>query len=127
MTIKAKCRNCDKEVPADQFKLHYKYKMMVCPDCFRGKTQLQKEKAKAEQEKPSKPAGWDMDDEYLQKVKRQRDKEQPQFQKVPGTEHLQCTCHNCKYSFKYDPFRKRPRSCPFCNEDIPKLNTYSLL
>ena len=42
--VKAKCRRCNNSVPADQFKLHYSYKMMVCPNCFSGKTQLQEEK-----------------------------------------------------------------------------------
>jgi len=124
MAVKAKCKNCDKEAPAEQFKLHYQFKMMVCPDCFSGKTQKQQEMKKAE---PKKPVGWDMDDEYLQKHQRMKEKEKPRFRRIPGTDQVECTCKGCKYAFKYDPFRKKPRTCPFCNEEIPRLNTFSLL
>jgi len=127
MTVKAKCKNCNKEAPAEQFKLHYQIKMMVCPDCFRGKTQMQQEKEKALLEKPAKPPGWDVEDDYLEKHQRMKEKEKPQFRKIPGTDHIECTCRGCKFAFKYDPFRKKPRTCPFCNEDIPRLNTFSLL
>jgi len=126
MGIKVKCRNCNKEADSDTFKLHYEYKMVVCPDCFRGKTKKQEEKEKVQIIK-EKPVGWDVEDEYLQKYHRQKQKEKPQFKRVPGTNQIQCTCHQCSFSFKYDPFRKRPRTCPYCNENIPKMNTFSLL
>ena len=124
MAVKAKCKNCGKEAPAEQFKLHYQIKMMVCPDCFSGKTQKQQEMKKAE---PVRPAGWDLEDDYLQKHQRMKEKEKPQFKRIPGTDQVECTCRGCKFAFKYDPFRKKPRTCPFCNENIPRLNTFSLL
>ena len=37
-----KCRKCGKEAAADLFKLHYAHKMMVCPDCFTGRTDIKK-------------------------------------------------------------------------------------
>ena len=125
--VKANCRRCGSSVPADQFKLHYSYKMMVCPNCFSGKTQLQEEKKKVEEVKPAKPAGWDQEDLYLEKFHSKQQKQEPIFRKVPATGHIECTCRKCSYSFKYDPFRKKPKTCPYCNEAIPRLNTFSLL
>jgi len=127
--IKAKCRNCDKEAPADQFKLHYKYKMMVCPDCFSGKTdKLQKQKEQAIKVDKPKPPGWDAEDVYLEKAaKMKKEDNQAQFSRIPGTGQVQCKCASCKYSFKYNPTKRQPHVCPYCSSDIPKLKTYNLL
>jgi len=77
---------------------------------------------------PQKPLGWDKDDEYLEKISRMRKQEdQAQFEKIPGTDHVKCTCPHCKYTFRYDPFRKIPKTCPYCNNDVPKLKTFTLL
>jgi len=127
MVIKAKCRNCGKEAPSEQFKLHYKYRMMVCPDCFSGKTEKQQKKEQLVKKEEIKPPGWDAEDDYLTKIQQQKQKEAPQFKRIPGTNFLQVTCKNCNYSFRYDPLRKRPANCPYCSEDIPKVNTYSML
>lgn len=129
--IKATCRNCNKQASSDQFKLHYKYKMMVCPDCFSGKTeQLQKrkeEELKKVQAK-SKPPGWDAEDEYLQKViKMRKEENQAQFSRIQGSNRVICKCAHCKFSFRYDPFKKMPRTCPGCDIEVPKVRTYNLL
>ena len=118
------CKACNRSAPANQFKLHYKYKQVVCPRCQSGKEPAKKE-VKVE---PPKPPGWDQEDEYLEKMAHQRKEEnQAQFSKVAGTNQVVCTCFSCKYEFKYDPFRKSPRTCPYCNTDIPKLRTFNLL
>jgi len=125
MTIKAQCSVCKGFALADQFKLHHTYRKMVCPNCFSGKTKQQQEMKKVE---PQKPLGWDKDDEYLEKISRMRKQEdQAQFEKIPGTDHVKCTCPHCKYTFRYDPFRKIPKTCPYCNNDVPKLKTFTLL
>ena len=126
-SIKAKCRRCGKDAPAEHFKLHYKYRMMVCPDCFSGKTDKQKEAMK-KKENTVKLPGWDMEDDYLEKYHRQKvQKERGRFVKIPGTNQVRYNCANCKFSFRYDPFKKRPRTCPYCNTEIPRLKTFSLL
>ena len=127
--ITAICRVCNKSAPADQFKLHYKLKQMVCPNCFSGKTEKAAENAEQKKvEEPPRPAGWDKEDEYLEKMARLRPKEQnPQFTKIPGSTLVKCTCSICEYTFKYDPLRKIPYTCPYCNGDIPKLKTFNLL
>lgn len=125
--ITAICKICNNSAQADKFKLHHEYKRMVCPNCFSGKTQYIKDKDKKKEES-SKPLGWDKEDEYLEKITRIKEiNAKPEFKKIPGTNQVKCTCHNCKFSFKYDPFRKSPRTCPYCNGDIPKLRTFNLL
>lgn len=119
-TVKAKCKKCGREAPVDQFKLHYAFKMMVCPDCFSGKTKKQEETKKAETQRP---AGWDQEDEYLTKFHQIKQKETAQIRKIPGTEIYECTCKKCAYKFKYDPYKQIPRSCPFCDENVPNIKT----
>ena len=124
----AQCKNCNGFSPADQFRLHYKFKMVVCPTCFSGRTEELKKKAEQKVE-IVKPIGWDNDDEYLEKLSQMKKQELKtvKFSKIPGTNQVKCTCLKCEYSFKYDPFRKMPRSCPYCNYDIPKMDTFHLL
>ncbi len=129
MSIKAQCKECNGSAPAEHFKLHHEYGKMVCPDCFSGKTKKRQEELKKKKiEEKIRPVGWDNEDEYLDKMSRMKKEEQKaQFSKIPGTNNVQCKCLHCKYSFKYDPFRKQPRSCPYCDTDIPKLKTFNLL
>jgi len=123
--VRAKCRVCGEEALADQFKLHHDFRQMVCPSCFTGKTEQKKAKKEAV---PPKPAGWDAEDDYLEKAARMRNREDVRgtFKKIPGTPQVQYTCL-CSYTFKYDPFRKIPTTCPYCNQEIPRLKTFSLL
>jgi predicted Zn-ribbon and HTH transcriptional regulator len=125
--VKAKCKKCGNESPADQFKLHYAMRLMVCPTCFSGKTDQLKQKQEAIKNVQNKPPGWDAEDIYLEKFHNMKQKDKPQFEKIHGTKQMKCTCHKCKFEFKYDPFVKRPRNCPYCNEDVPRMNTYNLL
>lgn len=128
MVVNAICRNCHKAAPSDQFRLHYKLRMMVCPNCFSGKTQTQQAKETANQKaEPPKPAGWDKEDEYLQKVSRARKEQtQSQFTKIAGSQHVKCTCAQCKFTFKYDPYNKVPRTCPYCNIEVPNVKIFNL-
>ena len=128
--VKAKCKNCGNDALADQFRLHYQLKMMVCPNCFTGKSQKKEEGVRNEAKKEEKlrPPGWDADDEYLEKASRMRQNEnQAQFTKIAGTDQVKCTCAHCKYNFKYDPYKKMPVKCPYCDEDVPRLKTFNLL
>ena len=77
--VRIQCRVCKGFAPANQFKLHYKYKQVVCPSCASGRNE-QEEKKKAaaavtEQVQPKKPAGWDKEDEYLERMAKMREKE----------------------------------------------------
>ncbi len=131
-SIKVKCRNCNREAPADQYKLHYQLKLMVCPDCFSGKNQSPSLKNTVEDKKivlegPPRPAGWDKDDEYLERISRmKRDEQQAQFVKIPNSDFVKCICASCKFSFRHDPIRKQPRACPYCNTEVPRVKTFNL-
>ncbi|MBI2151936.1 hypothetical protein HYU21_04380 [Candidatus Woesearchaeota archaeon] len=116
--IKAKCRVCGSFASSDQFKLHYQYRMMVCPSCYSGKTASDKEKKKVEENK--KPAGWDEVDVYLSKVSHQKQQEKGNFRNLMGSSLLECTCTGCKYVFRYDPVRQTPHTCPYCDMEVPK-------
>ena len=73
-----------------------------------------------------KPA--DMKDlsEYLAKVAKQKSMENKSyFKKIPGSDHVKCTCQNCKFEFKYDPLKNIPRACPYCNGEIPRLRMFT--
>lgn len=123
---KAKCKKCGKEAAADMFKLHYVHKMMVCPDCFSGRTEQKKALEDKEKKTESpRPAGWDADDVYLEKAARSRKQETSSvFKPISGTEYVQCACQNCKYTFRYHPIKKMPWCCPYCNAPVPKLRTF---
>ncbi len=129
MSVKAQCRVCGQLAPAEEFKLHYKFKQAVCARCYSGRTEqekLKEELKKKEKEEAPKPKGWDEVDEYLSRtVKQKQEEQQIQFSKVPGTDQIKCFCFNCKYSFKYDPVRKIPVNCPYCNSEVPRLKNYS--
>lgn len=128
-SVAAKCRICNNTAPADQFQLSHKHKLMVCPNCYSGKTELLREKIeKATKEKPPKPLGWDAEDEYLEKaVKLKQQEKKPKFERIPGTNQVNCICHHCEFKFRYNPFKKLPGTCPYCNGDIPKLRLFSML
>lgn len=125
--IKVQCKICSSYALVDQFKLHYKYKSVVCPACFSGKKQEQKQEEK-KVVGPPKPAGWDKDDDYLEKMQRmRREQERAHFERISGTDQVKCTCPSCKYVFKYDPYRKVPKVCPYCDVEVPRLKSFSML
>lgn len=125
--VTAECKMCGGTAAADSFKLHYKFRQMVCPRCYTGKTEeLKAGKQPIKNAEPLKPAGWDKDDEYLEKAARvKKEQDVSQFTKVAGSDLLMCRCSKCKYSFKYDALRKVPRTCPYCDADIPRVKMFS--
>lgn len=130
MGVKIQCKICNGFADSDQFKLHHEFKKMVCPTCYSGKNKKEAEKkpeAVLTPLVPPKPAGWDHEDEYLEKMIRYKKQETPpvQFQKIEGSEHIKCKCMKCKFSFKYDPIRKVPRTCPYCNMNIPQTRAFN--
>lgn len=127
MEVKADCKVCGSSVSADLFRLHHDYKQMVCPACYSGKTK-QKQQEAAKKPVIVRPLGWDTEDDYLEKMaKIKREENQAQFSKIPGTDHVKCLCSSCKYTFRYNPYKKQPAACPYCNSEIPKLRTFNLL
>ncbi|MEK6809397.1 MAG: hypothetical protein AABY40_01865 [Nanoarchaeota archaeon] len=129
--LRIQCGSCKGFAPASQFKLHYKFKKVVCPSCFSGRTEQEERKkataAKGEEAQPKKPAGWDKEDELLERMARIKENDlKPKVEKIPGTTLLKFSCQKCNYPFKYDPYRKMPKACPYCNVDIPNLKAFTL-
>jgi transcription initiation factor IIE alpha subunit len=127
--IKAVCKRCGRQSPASQFVLDPVYGMMVCPLCIkerRSKTAafvIRQDKrsagAKKEELIKDRPAGWDKEDDYLERAYARKKQAQPHvaIERVDSS-HVNYTCPKCKYRFLYDTERKHPRVCPYCNSQI---------
>ena len=109
--VDAVCRVCKKSSPAEDFVLDPEYKMMVCPECVK-RRKREPLKPKAEEPKKiieAKPAGWDADDEYLEKTYK---KKYVRPNVKPGQK---VKCRKCGYIFKYSPVNN---TCPYCDAPI---------
>ncbi|MFH1439566.1 MAG: hypothetical protein ABIG89_03305 [Candidatus Woesearchaeota archaeon] len=124
--IKAVCKKCSKKALATEFILDPVYKMMVCPLCVKerkNKENIARTKAVEEKEKTTKkeikPHGWDQEDEYLEKIHKQKEKEKikVEIQRI-DREKIRYTCPKCKYTFIYNEIKKQPSRCPYCTSTI---------
>lgn len=138
--IKAKCRRCGKESPVDEFVLDPIYKMMVCLTCV--KERHLKEKVAAEirsnkknvastsaisdEEHPTeaknKPKGWDLEDEYLERVYKQKSKNMAEVITI-DKERVKYECPKCKFSFIYNVLKNIPTRCTYCGSEIFPFKT----
>lgn len=114
--VKVKCRKCGKPAYATQFTMDTNLKMMVCPACYKeSNAPLKKEDLQP------RPAGWDKDDESLQKA---RTGKEIAFG-TPKFEKIDYSCIKCKHKFMYDPARRHPNLCPFCGSRIYMDKTHT--
>jgi hypothetical protein len=134
--VPAVCKKCKRTADATDFVLDVDYKMMVCPSCIKEKrmaksasetqAMAQTEKQKQEEEQKARPAGWDKEDEYLEKAYKQRQKQKLTIEKV-GDGIIMIVCPKCNYKFKYNIDRERPKNCTYCSEPVDeKALRYSL-
>ena len=65
-----------------------------------------------------KPSGWDAEDELLDKLSKQKQKNKPGLKPLHGSDLSMCTCRKCEYHFKYDSGSNKPSRCPYCNTSI---------
>jgi len=96
-----KCKVCGNEAKAGTYILSAEHKMMVCPDCAKGKPQV---KATPE---PAKPAGWDHDDEVLARMPKKKPK--PELK-----DGMKIKCKSCGYEFKFSG----RRTCEYCDKEF---------
>jgi DNA-directed RNA polymerase subunit RPC12/RpoP len=125
MELKAKCKRCQKEVRVDELKLDYIYKMMVCPACIKERQTTQQVRQELKKEglptnEPKRPAGWDSEDEYLERVYQERDRSTVKVQKV-DSDRVKYNCVNCKYGFVINIITKTPKMCPYCGSPVSRL------
>ncbi|MBU1201013.1 MAG: hypothetical protein KKA51_00800 [Nanoarchaeota archaeon] len=67
-----------------------------------------------------KPAGWDAEDAYLEKMKKKIDITKPVVQEI-DEERVKYTCLKCKYVFVYNMFKEYPKTCPYCKTPVSKF------
>ena len=124
MGIKAKCKKCGSEVPVEEFVLDHAYKMMVCRNCS---NQRQKKESsftvKESRRNKPKPAGWDQEDEYLERAYKAKQTGSVGVTKIDN-ERVKYTCPKCKFSFAYNTVTKRPPRCPFCDLAVKKIMSF---
>lgn len=128
MTVQVKCKSCGNMAPVNHFKLDYHYGFVVCPLCQRGKDtkikpkrspiMMRKEELPRTGPRKAKPAGWDFEDELLEKLWQEKQKLQGRL--VPVASGLmRYTCGKCKYSFTFKR-DKQPERCPYCDTAIKR-------
>ncbi len=118
--VKAKCKRCGRQEDAATFVLDSVYKIMVCRDCVKErkeKENMAKEKEEALKIEEQKPAGWDSDDEYIEKKYSIKKADEPQIQRINSTK-VKYTCQKCGYTFVYDEEREAPKICPYCGKSV---------
>lgn len=128
--MRVKCRQCGRYAKTNEFVLDHGYKMMVCPACVKDRrlredvhreVNAQKQaKKKVMEEVAEKPAGWDHEDEYLQKAHAMKMKNTVQVEHISG-DKVKYKCPKCAYKFIYDLARKMPNGCPYCGMGIGKI------
>lgn len=141
---KAVCKKCGRSAPAESFVLDHLCGMLVCPDClkeskFQSKTSNDAvskmtsnifsntkikpvPKAMAQPvEKPveevKKPVGWDSEDEYLERMHKQRDKLKINFERLDES-RIRYVCTKCGYKFVYHTEKRYPSACPNCGTGV---------
>jgi len=131
MDMRVKCKQCGRFADAKEFVLDHGYKMMVCPHCVKDR-QLREQvhrqvnadkfrKQKEEEERMrNKPAGWDAEDDYLEKAWKNKLRSTVQVEKV-DYERVKYPCPKCKYTFTYNVEKKTPQNCPMCGNPVTKM------
>ncbi|MFA5141576.1 MAG: hypothetical protein WC471_01235 [Candidatus Woesearchaeota archaeon] len=130
--VKVKCKNCGRDALASDFVLDPYFRMMVCSKCFkerRGKSIVDSMKAKSpsqlvvtpvQKEVKPKPAGWDEEDEYLEKMAKFKQQTTTQVKKIDD-ERVSYKCKKCSYEFAYNTIKRTPGRCPYCCAEIDKM------
>ncbi|MBW2963918.1 hypothetical protein KY363_00520 [Candidatus Woesearchaeota archaeon] len=112
------CKKCGKKVPSSEFVLDPVYRLMVCRNCSKSRAAasdpkvVAEQKAKAEEAK-SRPAGWDGDDESVEKLFRRKQNEMTPFRKIDEG-HIKIVCQKCRFGFTYNTVKRYPNNCPNC-------------
>ena len=118
-----KCRKCGKDASTDDMVLDPVFKMVVCKLCVKERKlqEMQKNKPQIEIEaEKKKPAGWDKEDEYLERASRSKQKQVVQVRRIDA-DTVMYPCVQCKYEFKYSLGRQKPSQCPFCGTGIKEF------
>ncbi|MDP2907027.1 MAG: hypothetical protein Q8O03_03740 [Nanoarchaeota archaeon] len=138
----AKCKKCGQSVSANSLILDNLYGMLVCPGCLKEKRSLGSKEAvlKATADAlagmktrpaPSKiavqppvpaevkerPVGWDSEDDYLERMHKQRDKLKVNFDRLDES-RIRYVCTKCGFKFVYHTGKRYPSACPNCGTHV---------
>ena len=129
MTVQVKCKNCGNLASSDLFKIDYRYGFVVCPVCQKGKVHrketqesligVKKNELPTTGPRKAKPAGWDFEDDLLEKMWAEKQKLKGKFVRL-NKDRMRFTCGKCGYAFTFVEDRK-PRSCPYCDTELPRI------
>ena len=125
--VKVKCNRCQNEMFSDEFVIDPDYQMAVCPNCVREKKQKREvwnEVSEERKAKEPKPIGWDEDDELLEKLYRQKQREKEQGTGFKSVGFGKIKCDKCGYAFKYSEDLHKPSSCPYCFNPIRRKSRF---
>ena len=119
--VKAKCRNCGREADAGEFALDSFFRMVVCPNCVKERkakgiaASIQKRQPEtAPAHEASRPAGWDEDDDYLERTSKLKGKSTVRATRIDD-ERVKFKCPKCSYGITYNTVKKIPGRCPYCS------------
>lgn len=127
--VEVVCKQCGKNAKADEFVLDPYFKKMVCPSCVKDRMSKSRMLAKGKEQAleqetktANRPAGWDEDDELLERAHKQSKPASVQVERV-GADKVKLRCQKCNYAFVYNTALRTPKSCPYCNAALPKIPT----
>lgn len=75
-------------------------------------------------EEKKRPAGWDKDDEILERDAAAKQKAVAGMQSIGGGK-AKIKCTSCNYGFVYNTVTKYPTTCPYCGAPV-SMNTYRM-
>lgn len=128
-SIRVKCRNCGRDTRSDELVLDPVYRKMVCPYCVserRQREQVHKEVAEQrlaqkEAAKPKdKPAGWDHEDDYLERAYKQKQDNKVRVEWIDKVK-ARYTCQKCGFKFTINAQKIIPAHCPYCGADVKEF------
>ncbi|MFH0978823.1 MAG: hypothetical protein V1837_05980 [Candidatus Woesearchaeota archaeon] len=126
-SIRVKCRVCGKQVRTDELVLDPVYRKMVCQNCVNDRKQREQVHAEvkaqsqaAKDTKKDSPAGWDREDEYLQRIHKQKMDDLVRVQWIDKNT-VKYICQKCAYQFKINVEKNMPSNCPYCSTAVKKF------
>lgn len=125
--ISAKCKNCGNSAKLEDLKLDPTFGKVVCVRCINERMKKEGVKKlapeeKKEEEKPKMPAGWDLEDEELERSYKEKIKSRVKVTRLEG-DRVRYPCPKCSHLFTFNLKTRMPSSCPLCNEKIRSMRT----
>jgi rubrerythrin len=118
--IKVKCKACGKMADSDEFVLDPGFRMMVCRNCVKerqSREEVHKKVKEQKEDQKKKPAGWDAEDEQLERAHRAKAENTVDVQRI-DEQKVKYKCPKCSYEFVVNIVKNSPANCPYCGTGI---------